>query len=102
MSEYPAEALANPTLGVAATSPFLDQVEKQNKEDFNARHEGREPRTVVTVDRVPGAFIPSGSVPSDWAEQQLAFKDELPVAEESNEEESEEFNYNFEDSDDDS
>lgn len=58
------ELFENETLGDATTSPFLDQVEAQKKEDFNARLEGREPRIVVAEERYPH-FMPSGSVPSD-------------------------------------
>jgi hypothetical protein len=73
MSEFPQEAFDNPTLGEATTAPFLDQLEAQNKEDFNARHEGREPRTVSAVNRFP-QFMPAGSVPSS-VQPELAFSD---------------------------
>lgn len=75
LSETNPELFENPTLGEATTSPFLDQVEEQKKEDFNARHEGREPRTVLALNRIPGKFIPSESVPSDYSEQ-LAYEGE--------------------------
>lgn len=71
------ELLENSTLGAATTTPFLDQVEKQNKEDFNARQEGREPRTVVVTniaDRFPGA-VSAGSVPS-YVQPTLAFEED--------------------------
>lgn len=88
LSETNPELFENPTLGEATTTPFLDQIEAQQKEDFNARHEGREPRTVVALNRIPGKFTPSGSVPSDYSEE-IAFEgetesteEELPVDEE--------------------
>jgi hypothetical protein len=64
LSETNPELFENKTLGAATTSPFLDQLEEQKKEDFNARLAGREPRTVVAEDRYP-QFMPSGSVPSN-------------------------------------
>lgn len=86
LSQTNPELFENPTLGEATTAPFLDQVEAQKREDFNARHAGREPRTVVALNRIPGKFKPSGSVPSNYTDQ-IAFEeeadpvDEIPVDE---------------------
>lgn len=84
LSQTNPELFDNETLGEATTTPFLDQVEAQKVEDFNARHEGRDPRTVVAVNRIPGKFKPSGSVPSDYTDE-VAFAeasvDESPVDE---------------------
>lgn len=64
LSQTNPELFTNKTLGEATTSPFLDQVEAQKKEDFNARKDNSEPRTVVAEERYP-KYMPSGSVPSD-------------------------------------
>lgn len=71
------ELFENETLGAATTSPFLDQLEEQKREDFNARLEGREPRIVVAEDRYP-QFMPSGTVPSD-IQPKLSYQGEEPV-----------------------
>lgn len=68
------ELFSNETLGDANKSPYLDQVALQAKEDFNARQEGREPRTVIAEDR-DNKFKPSGSVPSD-IQPKLSFKED--------------------------
>jgi hypothetical protein len=73
------EAFENETLGEATTTPFLDQVEAQYKEDFNARHAGREARTVVAINRVPGKFISSSSVPSSVRDE-LVYEGELSTS----------------------
>lgn len=75
LSQTNPELYENKTLGGACTSPFLDQVEKQNKEDFNARQEGREPRTVVALNRHP-QFMGAETVPSD-TKPELAYADEI-------------------------
>jgi hypothetical protein len=58
------ELFTNPTLGAATTSPFLDQVTEQAKEDFNARVAKRQPRTVIAEDRYP-KFMKADTVPSN-------------------------------------
>jgi hypothetical protein len=69
------ELFENKTLGEATTSPFLDQVEAQQREDFNARYAKREPRNVLALNRTPGKFKPSGTVPSDYKDE-IAFEGE--------------------------
>lgn len=64
LSQTNPELFANPTLGAATVTPFLDQVEEQKKEDFNARIAGKEPRTVIAEDRYPH-FMGAGTVPSN-------------------------------------
>lgn len=71
------ELFENKTLGEATTSPFLDQVQEQQKEDFNARQEGREARTVVAVDRYP-KFMDANTVPSD-SQPKLKFSNGDPI-----------------------
>jgi hypothetical protein len=76
------ELFSNPTLGEATKSPFLDQVEAQKIEDFNARDEDRAPRTVVAGNRYP-QFMPSGTVSSD-IQPDLSYSDGDPVNEGTN------------------
>lgn len=64
LSQTNPELFENPTLGEATTNPYLDQQEAQATEDYNARLDGREPRTVIAKNRYP-QFMPAGSVPSD-------------------------------------
>ena len=80
LSQTNPELFENKTLGTATTAPFLDQVEAQQREDFNARYDGREPRNVVALNRIPGKFKPSGSVASSHKDE-IAFEDDLPVEE---------------------
>lgn len=69
------ELFNNPTLGAATTNAFLDEVEAQNKEDRSARIAGRDPRTIVAVNRYPH-YMPSGSVPSN-VQDQVVYLDEV-------------------------
>ncbi len=63
MTDLDPEIWNNPTLGSVGSGPFLPEVEAQEKENYNARKEGREPKTVVYTENYP-KYIPSGSVPS--------------------------------------
>lgn len=98
LSQTNPELFDNETLGEATTTPFLDQVEAQKVEDFNARYEGREPRNVVAIGRIPGKFKPSGSVPSDYSDE-IAFADEYetPVDETPVDEETPTYDYDSND-----
>lgn len=74
------ELFENKTLGAATVTPFLDQVEEQKKEDFNARIAGREPRTVIAEDRYPH-FMDANTVPSD-VQPKLSYIDPNDVEDE--------------------
>ena len=50
MTDYDMTIHNNPNLGKSHL-PFLDEIEAQNKENENARREGREPRTIVSRER---------------------------------------------------
>lgn len=84
----------NKTLGAATATPFLDEVEAQRTEDFNARKGGYEPRVAVRVNRHP-QLAPSGSVHSSVADEVILVdpatvdfttNEVTPVAEDSDEE----------------
>lgn len=53
MTDVDPKIWENPTLGAVGAGPFLDEVEAQAKEDYNARREGREPRIAYHPDRYP-------------------------------------------------
>lgn len=72
------ELVANPTLGEATATPFLDQVEAQRIEDFNARIEGREPLTVLAEGRYPH-FMSAESVPSSTKDELTYVEAGVPV-----------------------
>lgn len=61
--EVDPEIWKNPTLGSVGAGPFLNEIEKQSQEDYNARREGREPKVVEYVKRYP-QMMPSGTIPS--------------------------------------
>lgn len=63
MTDLDPEIWNNPTLGSVGSGPFLPEVEAQQAEDYNARKEGRLPKTVVYTENYP-KYLPSGSVPS--------------------------------------
>ncbi|MFF5977071.1 hypothetical protein ACFY7C_36825 [Streptomyces sp. NPDC012769] len=80
LSQTNPELFENPTLGSATTSAFLDQEEAQRVEDYNARIDGREPMTVIAVDRYP-KFMEPGSQPSDVRDKLEYVDPNSPVAE---------------------
>src|SRR5687768_15976090 len=79
MTDVDPKIWENPTLGEAAAGPFLDEVEAQAKEDYNARREGREPLVDYHVDRYPK--YPETSVPSSISTMEMLSPEELPVEE---------------------
>lgn len=70
MTDLDPEIWNNPTLGAAAQNVRLDQLEKQQWEDRNAKIEGREPREIVVENNYPGWIAPTsertGTVPSNY------------------------------------
>lgn len=53
MTDVDPKIWENPTLGAVGAGPFLDEVEAQAREDYNARREGREPLIAYHRDRYP-------------------------------------------------
>lgn len=98
MTDVDPKIWENPTLGAAGAGPFLDEVEMQAKEDYNARREGREPRVAYHVDRYP-KLMHANSVPSSVTTLVMlppgTLVDSLPV-EESVEVEVNDFDNDFE------
>lgn len=62
MTDVDPKIWENQTLGSVGAGPFLDEVEAQAKEDYNARREGREPRVAFHPERYPK--YPELNVPS--------------------------------------
>lgn len=60
------ELFENPTLGEASPTRFLEEVEAQKVEDWQARIEKREPGVAVREVRYP-SLMPSHTVPSTVA-----------------------------------
>lgn len=78
MTDLDPEIWDNPTLGAAAPNKRLDVIERQETEDYAAKIEGREPRTLVADNNYPGYVQPvserTGTVPSNA--QVVHFEDE--------------------------
>lgn len=91
MTDVDPKIWENPTLGAVGAGPFLDEVEAQSKEDYNARREGREPRVAYHVDRYPKYAelnVPSGVSTYEMLEpgtsvDEVVVEDNLPVEEDS-------------------
>jgi hypothetical protein len=79
MTDVDPKIWENPTLGAAGAGPFLDEVDAQAREDYNARREGREPRVAYHVDRYPK--YPDLNVPSSVSTFEMLSPDEVPVEE---------------------